>query len=152
MFRRVLAQGPPLPFVIALVVAWLVQRRWPLRVPRGRALGAVVLAGGVALDGWAIAAQRRAGSSPLPSTERSTLVTSGPYAQSRNPIYLAHTLVTLGLGLTLWRTGWALVAAAAGWWATDRWTVPFEEQQLAGVFGAEYESYLRRVGRWWGRA
>lgn len=150
MPARLLAQVPPLPFAIGLVAAWLANRRWPLRLPRGRAVGAVVLGAGLALDGWSIATQLRAGSSPMPSMERSTLVTSGPYAVSRNPIYVAHSLVTLGLGLTLLRTAWALAGVALAWAATDRWTVPFEEEQLRARFGQEYESYSKRVGRWIG--
>lgn len=149
--RRLLGAVPPLPFVAAVAVAWALDALWPVDVPLGRPAGVAILVAGVALDGWSIATMLRAGTSPVPSRATSRVVTWGPYAWSRNPIYVAHGLVALGLGLALWGTAWALLGAALAWWATNRWTAPFEEEQLSRLFGAEYEAYSKAVGRWWGR-
>ncbi len=145
-----LVQAPPTPFVLGVALTGLLQRAFPLGVPLARPSGVVLLVSGVALDGWSIATQVRAGTSPVPAGQHSRLVTWGPYGWSRNPIYIAHGLVALGLGLTLWRSGWAFLAAGLAWLATDRLTVPVEEVELARLFGADFEAYTGRVGRWWG--
>lgn len=150
--RRVLrqiARVPPLPFVLGVLAARGIVGR-PLRLPGARALGALCLVGGLALDAWSIATQLRAGTSPVPDGKHTRLVTWGPYAYSRNPIYIAHTLVALGVGLLWTRSAWAILGAALGWYVSDRVTIPLEEAALAEQFGAEFESYRGRVGRWLG--
>jgi protein-S-isoprenylcysteine O-methyltransferase Ste14 len=149
---RLFSRLPPLPFVLAIALAGVLARGVRARVPFARPLGVLLLGAGVALDAWSIATQLRAGTSPVPAGPHSRLVTWGPYAWSRNPIYIAHALVAAGLGMTLWRSGWAFLGAALAWKAADRWIVPAEEEQLASLFGAEYEAYSAKVGRWWGRA
>jgi len=78
------------------------------------------------------------------------LVTHGPYAWSRNPMYIAE--------LTLW-LGWAvllgsvpvLVGAVALWAAMTFIALPWEERALEAKFGASYLGYRSRVDRWLGR-
>jgi len=142
---------PPTPFVAAVLGAWLLAQWGRLRLPFARGLGWLLIVAGLALDGWAIVTQYRAGTSPLPGGKHTVLVTWGPYAWTRNPIYIAHTLVAIGVGLAWTRSAWALLAAAGAWFVTDRVTVPAEETALEGLFGAEYERYRGRVGRWWDR-
>ncbi|MFN8638146.1 MAG: isoprenylcysteine carboxylmethyltransferase family protein [Dehalococcoidia bacterium] len=144
-----LARVPPLPFVLGVLAARGIVGR-PLRLPGARVVGALCLFVGVGLDAWSIRTQLRAGTSPLPDGRHTRLVTWGPYAYSRNPIYVAHTLVALGVGLLWTRSAWAVLGAALGWYVSDRVTVPLEEAALAEQFGAEFESYRGRVGRWWG--
>ena len=74
------------------------------------------------------------------------LVTSGPYALSRNPMYLGHLLFLAGLAIA---TGSRIAAAALVWQAyrlSDR--VAIDEERLEGIFGDEYRDYLGRVPRW----
>ncbi len=142
---------PPAPFIVGVLGAWLLAKWGRLRLPLARALGWTLIVGGLALDGWSIATQYRAGTSPLPDGKHTALVTWGPYARTRNPIYLAHTLVALGAGLVSTRSAWAFLGAAGAWFVTDRVTVPAEEAALEGLFGEEFERYRARVGRWWGR-
>lgn len=150
VITRLVSRVPPLPFALAVVLTWLLQRVLPLSVPFGWPLGLLLLGAGVGLDGWAIVTQLRAGTSPVPAGQHSRLVTWGPYRWTRNPIYIAHTLVVLGVGLAMWHSGWALFGAALAWAVADRVTVPIEETELARLFGAEFAAYTGRVGRWWG--
>lgn len=143
---------PPSPFIVGVFGAWVLSRWGRLRVPFARALGWVLIVAGLALDGWSIATQYRAGTSPVPDGKHTALVTWGPYAWTRNPIYIAHTLVALGVGLVWTRSAWALVTAAGAWSITNRVTVPAEEATLEGLFEDEFERYRGRVGRWWGRS
>lgn len=74
------------------------------------------------------------------------LVTDGPYALSRNPMYLGH-LVFLG-GLTLaTRSPLALaVSASLVPWFRER--ARQDERRLSERFGSDFEDYCRRVPRW----
>jgi protein-S-isoprenylcysteine O-methyltransferase Ste14 len=70
------------------------------------------------------------------------LVTSGPYAWTRNPLYAGNGIMGLGWALM---AGWAWEAAfAAIYFALYSLTIiPFEEKFLAERFGDEYELYRK---------
>jgi protein-S-isoprenylcysteine O-methyltransferase Ste14 len=75
-----------------------------------------------------------------------SLVSTGVYARTRNPMYLGHLLV-LG-GLALWARSPAL-GAVLGWhiaWFDRR--VRLDEARLESLWGEPYRAYLRRVPRW----
>jgi Phospholipid methyltransferase len=73
------------------------------------------------------------------------LVTTGPYAWTRNPMYLGHLIFFAGLALLLSGVAWGVFAAHALWF--DR-RVREDEASLAALFGEPYRDYLRRVKRW----
>lgn len=73
------------------------------------------------------------------------LVTTGPYAWTRNPMYLGHLIFFAGLALMLSGPAWVVFAAHALWF--DR-RVREDEAGLAARFGAPYRDYQRRVKRW----
>ncbi len=74
------------------------------------------------------------------------LVTDGPYAYSRNPMYLGHLLFMAGLVLTT-RSPLALVLAARQWQRfSERARV--DEERLEPLFGDEYRDYRARVPPW----
>lgn len=75
------------------------------------------------------------------------LVVEGPYRFSRNPIYLALVLLTLGSALGHGSV-LGLVAAVALAWVLDRRFVQPEEAGLRDAFGAEAEAYFRKTRRW----
>ena len=73
------------------------------------------------------------------------LITAGPYALVRHPMYLA--VITAGSGgLLLYRTWAMLLFAAAMFGLTVR--ARREEEALAAEFGATWEAYCRRVPAW----
>jgi len=74
-------------------------------------------------------------------------VRAGPYRFSRNPIYLAFSL--LHLGIAIWVNSLWLVATLVASVAVIAWVViPREEQYLERRFGAEYVEYKKSVRRW----
>lgn len=74
-------------------------------------------------------------------------VNAGPYRSVRNPMYLLYVVVMLGEAI-LYRS-WPLLVYAAGFWLlAHAYVVGVEEKALRRRFGAEYEDYCRRVGRW----
>lgn len=74
------------------------------------------------------------------------LLDTGPYAITRNPMYLGHLVFTAGLALAL-RSPLALVALVERWRRFDA-RVRADETRLVELFGDEYRAYLRRVPRW----
>jgi protein-S-isoprenylcysteine O-methyltransferase Ste14 len=134
----------PEPHLAALVLGAVLERRrpWPLpgRASR-RAVGWSLVAGGAGLIGAAVRASER---THLERPDR--LVTAGPYARSRNPMYVGWSLVHLGTALVA-GSGWILVGLPAAAAAVHR-QVLTEETMLADGFGAAYERYRECVPRY----
>jgi protein-S-isoprenylcysteine O-methyltransferase Ste14 len=78
--------------------------------------------------------------------ERTDLVTSGPFALVRNPIFAA--MLPTGLGLALLVPSWVSLAGLAGLIATLELQVRVvEEPHLLRAHGEAYARYAARVGR-----
>ncbi len=77
----------------------------------------------------------------------STLVTDGPYRFSRNPAYVALTLLYIGVALLL-DSGWVLIFAMPLLLVMDQWVVLKEERHLEAKFGEQYRRYKSAVRRW----
>jgi protein-S-isoprenylcysteine O-methyltransferase Ste14 len=76
----------------------------------------------------------------------SRIVTEGPYRLTRNPMYLAHLIFTLGLAVTLRSFVALAILVLRAIWFHRR--VVADEARLAARFGAEYTDYKARVKRW----
>lgn len=75
-----------------------------------------------------------------------TLVTDGPYAVSRNPMYLGHLVFMLGLVIGTRSPVAVALALRQARRFTER--VRVDEKRLDQIFGAEYRRYRERVPRW----
>jgi protein-S-isoprenylcysteine O-methyltransferase Ste14 len=128
----------------ALLLGWLA----PVRLSGGwPGLGALLVGAALGLGLWAVLALREARTG-IPTWEAATaLVTTGPYAWSRNPIYLAMALLMAGLALASGSL-WMALAAAGAVAGLDRGVIAREEPYLAARFGADYAAYRARVRRW----
>jgi len=141
--RRWRWQNIPLPEVhVSLVAAGVIlDLLWRRRITPTRSvrlLGAPLIVVGVV---WAAWATRTAGRVNLERPER--LVTRGPYAISRHPMYVAWTLIYLGVSLAL-NTVWLLILLPLLAVLIHR-EVEREEQRLVEAFEDEYLTYRRRV-------
>lgn len=94
---------------------------------------------------WAL---RRAGTTISVDRPTTAIVASGPYRYSRNPLYVALTLLYLGLGAAALNTLWALVLLPPLLVVIQRGVIEREERYLERKFGEEYRRYKRRVRRW----
>ncbi|MHB1008560.1 MAG: methyltransferase family protein [Propionibacteriaceae bacterium] len=121
-------------------------RHYPGRraVAIGLGLGAAALYGAVASQFSAV----RTTIDPRIPHRTTSLVTSGVFARSRNPIYAADALILAAyaawLGRPLALLGVPALAAAL------HPQIRAEEAALGERFGSEYEAYLARVPRWVG--
>ena len=86
------------------------------------------------------------GGGPGMKTMPERLVTGGPYAYTRNPMYLGHLIFLAGLALTLRSELAAVIAAASAVFFHVR--VKKDEQRLREFFGEPYAEYSARVKRW----
>jgi protein-S-isoprenylcysteine O-methyltransferase Ste14 len=92
---------------------------------------------------------RRGRANILPHRAATALITSGPFAVSRNPIYLGNTFLLIGAAAALanpWFLPVALLSAAA----VDRLAIRREEAHLAARFGEAWRGYAKRTARWIG--
>jgi protein-S-isoprenylcysteine O-methyltransferase Ste14 len=111
-------------------------------------LGIALVAAGFIPPVWAFVLFARAGTEIEPTSPvNRTLVTSGPYRLTRNPMYLG--LVILTLGIAVWVGAWPMLIAPLGVLAAANWVhIPFEEAKMRRQFGATYDDYVARVRRW----
>ena len=110
-------------------------------------VGGVLLAASVALAGWSISTMFRAGENPDPRHPTNALVDTGPFAYSRNPIYIAFVLGGIGIAVGI-DSVFVLAAVLIGAIALDRLVIVREEKYLSKLFGDEYRRYTARVRRW----
>jgi protein-S-isoprenylcysteine O-methyltransferase Ste14 len=98
-------------------------------------------------NGWALVTIARHRTALLPGAASTTVIDSGPFARSRNPLYVGLLVGSAGVAL-LAGSLWALIALPLEW-VLLRWgaVVP-EEHYLAAKFGAAYADYTGRVRRW----
>jgi protein-S-isoprenylcysteine O-methyltransferase Ste14 len=84
---------------------------------------------------------------PEPWRPASTLVTTGVYRFTRNPMYLGLAVLHFGTALYFGNLATALLLLPYIV-LIDRFVMPREEAYLGRRFGAEYEAFRRRVRRW----
>lgn len=142
----------PLPVVAGLAVDALLARLHPLPLPGSRSLhrtaGLGLLLAGVGLNLWALAERRRHSAGPFELEQPEELVTSGPYAVTRHPMYVGWWLIQLGAG-TAAGSAWVLATLPAEVLA-EHPGVLREEAKLAERFGRTYPDYAEEVPRYLG--
>lgn len=102
---------------------------------------------GLALFAWAAWTLKRHGTTILPDRAADALVTDGPFRWRRNPIYIAHVLILLGVAELTRNVWFALLAPAYVGLVTWLAVLP-EERHLEARFGDAYRAYKARTRRW----
>jgi protein-S-isoprenylcysteine O-methyltransferase Ste14 len=121
-------------FLIVTVFAWF------SHPTRSSMAGGIPLSlAGLALRAWAAGC--------LAKNQR--LSTGGPYAHTRNPLYLGTLLVAAGLAVAA-RSGWLALLFAAVFLLVYLPVIQNEEQHLRALF-PEYADYAQRVPALWPR-
>ena len=141
---------PPLVYLGTIVLGLVAHVLWPVHlVPRffGTPVGAILTVIAVAVFFSAVRTLRAAGT-PIPGNRpATTIVRTGPYRFSRNPIYLAFSLLQLGLAFWVNSLGLlvTLIPAVA---LMSFLVIPREERYLKARFPSEYVPYKVSVRRW----
>ncbi|HEX5996765.1 MAG TPA: isoprenylcysteine carboxylmethyltransferase family protein [Jiangellales bacterium] len=135
----------PEPHLIGFGVGLVAQvvAPWRLPVPSGVGLvvGLVLILGGLALAGWAVWA-----AASVHMAHPGRLVDDGPYAHSRNPMYVGWTITYVGITLVL-RSAW-LLALLPLVLLSMHVVVLREERRLARTFGPQFNAYRSKVRRY----
>ncbi len=84
---------------------------------------------------------------PHTPEKTTTIVDTGIYAYSRNPMYLALVLVLIALSLYLKNFGCFTIIPVFIWYITQYQIKP-EEQMLDKLFSKDYKAYCQKVRRW----
>ena len=143
---------PPLPYLMIMIGGVLLHLLWePIRLfPEswiGHALGwPLALAAGL-LAIWALRAMRSAGENPSVHKPTGAIVATGPYAFTRNPMYLSMTLLSFGIAFIL-NTLWPVILLPLPLLVIQYGVIHREERYLERKFGEEYTRYRDRVRRW----
>jgi len=140
---------PPPAYALAGAVAQHVLARKGSAGAARKVAGSAVAAASLTLIAGSIQRFRSTGTTvePFRPEQATTLVTDGPNALTRNPMYVgmaglltAHALV---------RGGWLPVLPLAAFVAViDRTQILPEEAALRQLFGQEYDAYCAQVPRW----
>jgi protein-S-isoprenylcysteine O-methyltransferase Ste14 len=140
---------PPIIFLCAILLGIALNRLWPLHfVPRNVGLiGPLVTLCAVLLFLFSHREFRAAGTSVRGSERTTTIVRTGPYRFSRNPIYLAFILFVLELSVWL-NNLWQLVTLVPAIGIIAMVVITREERFLERNFRDQYSSYKTRVRRW----
>jgi len=141
------------PFVVYIglaIIASLLQLIVPLTIVPGglaKGLGCVLIVVNLLFGIPAIRGMLQAKTSPNPKRPSTTLILSGIYHRTRNPMYLGLTLIFVGL-ITFFQNGWGLVLTPILVWLITIWVIIPEEKYLEEKFGSKYIEYKSCVRRW----
>ncbi|MCZ6776541.1 MAG: isoprenylcysteine carboxylmethyltransferase family protein [Ignavibacteria bacterium] len=130
----------PIPFLIIIVV--VAEPTLPSLV-----IGLLIVIVGESVRFWGVSI---AGSETRTTrmVGGSHLVTSGPFAYVRNPLYVGNIMVYVGIGvMSMALFPWLLIIACLWFYVQYRLIVAWEEEFLLQRFGAEFADYQKHVRR-----
>jgi len=141
---------PPLLWLVTLGIGLALHLVFPKRfLPRGRLqliIGLPLIGIAVSLMAWADRTMKQAGTNVNPTEPTTALVDEGPYQFSRNPMYLAGTMILTGIAIAV-NTLWIILLLPIQT-AILILQIKREERYLERKFGQEYQGYKARVRRW----
>ena len=150
--ERKLRVPPVALFVVVALLMWAAASwlpSWRIALPGHTLVAALLLlaAGTIGVAGVRAFRSARTTVDPLRPEKASTLVTSGIYRRTRNPMYVALAIALLGWAVWLQQPLALLgVAAFVAW--INRFQIASEERALRALFGPEFERYCSEVRRW----
>ncbi|ETX29247.1 S-isoprenylcysteine methyltransferase [Roseivivax isoporae LMG 25204] len=138
---------PPVWLAAALLLAWQLRGIGPALGRAGDVAGGLLLVAALALLGLAVREFRRHRTTIVPHEEARALITTGIYARSRNPIYLADALILAGFAL-VWSAPLGLILVPVFVWIVTKRFIQPEEARLSAKFVAAFDAYAQQTNRW----
>jgi protein-S-isoprenylcysteine O-methyltransferase Ste14 len=143
---------PPIVALVIAAIMWGISLATPsIEMPALMGVAAAIaiaLAGvGTAVSGVIAFRHARTTINPLKPETTSTLVTSGVYRFTRNPMYVGLALVLLAWAVFV-SSAWALLGPLVFILYMNRFQIMPEERVLSGMFGTAYSAYQAKVRRW----
>ena len=144
---------PPLAVFFAFAaLMWLLAKFVPaagiaLPAKKPIAAGIAVVGGVIAGAGILSFLRARTTLDPFKPGKSSSLVTTGVYAVTRNPMYLSLLFVLAGWAVYLSNLATVVVFPLFVAYM-NRYQIMPEERALSSLFGSEFEAYCKQVRRW----
>lgn len=144
---------PPPAVAAAIAVAmWGISKLAPLlQLPNAVRLGAAaaLMLAGIGFSAAGVQAFRRAKTTvnPTKPQDATSLVKSGVYRITRNPMYVGLSCVLLAWAVFL-SSAWGLLGPVAFVLYIGRFQIAPEERALTKLFGRAYADYQAKVRRW----
>lgn len=135
------------PLLIGTVLTATVGDPFTIARPAARVTGAVLVLVFAVWNGWALSLMASHSTAILPGGTTRTILDTGPFRLSRNPLYVGLILLNVALAL-LWASTWALLLVPLGVALLIWGAIVPEERYLSATFGEEYQAYRSRVRRW----
>ncbi len=137
-------------FIILLILSVLLNFVFPVPVflsPPATYSGFLIIGFGLVMAFWSRSLFLKNATTLQPSEEPTSLVTSGPFRISRNPIYLGMASILLGVAVlsgTLVTLAFPIIFIAL----IEFFIIPGEERKMEKIFGEPYREYKKSVRRW----
>jgi protein-S-isoprenylcysteine O-methyltransferase Ste14 len=141
---------PPLIFAVPLAVALYEDRSNHLEVmsPRFAMItGVAIILVGLIVAIAAFVQFRRARTSIMPFRPTTAIVDRWPYSFTRNPMYVAMTVIYIGIAI-FFNSLWPFLLLPLVILVIQRGVIEREERYLEQKFGSDYFDYRSRVRRW----
>ncbi|WP_292293360.1 isoprenylcysteine carboxylmethyltransferase family protein [Marivita sp.] len=142
---------PPVWLLAALGVAWWQKTYFDQGLSFGPVwadlLGGLLVGGGLVLIALAAYEMRRHRTTIMPHETPDALVTSGIFKRSRNPIYLADSLILTGM-ILYWDAVLSLPLIPIFIWWIEKHFILAEEKLLRRNFRADFARYEKQTRRW----
>ena len=139
---------PPVWTAAHLMALWLGRGVGPRLEARAWDVAAgILILLGLALMAWAVVTMVRHRTTVIPRRQPDALVITGPFALSRNPIYLGDVLILAGA--VLWSgVVWAVLLVPSLVAVLTYRFIISEESRLRAEFAAGFAEWSARVRRW----
>ncbi len=143
---------PPIVGLCVAALMMMVNRLLPdlqLNIAAFRWLAIVLVVVGLSIELYSVALffKSRTTVNPLKPENTNSLVTSGLYTYSRNPMYFGMLLLLIGFAFWLGNPVTVVIPALFVWYIT-RFQIKPEERVLGELFGDQFTQYCARVRRW----
>lgn len=142
---------PPVWLLAALIATWFIGQAQPfnlsLDLPITQLLGGLLVGAGIILMALAVMEMRKQRTTIIPHKVADSLVTSGIFKRTRNPIYLGDAAILAGLALR-WDAVLALVLVPIFIWIIEKRFIIPEENMLRRKFRADFAHYEQKTRRW----
>ncbi|WMS44288.1 isoprenylcysteine carboxylmethyltransferase family protein [Acuticoccus sp. MNP-M23] len=138
---------PPVWTALFIALAFAAAQFWQFGNAETIFVGWLLISLSVVISLWSVYVLRKSMTTVLPDREPAALVTRGPFALSRNPIYAADCLAVVGFAFAFRQPFAALLAIPLGM-ILQRAFIRTEEERLYKAFGRVYQAYASNVRRW----
>lgn len=142
---------PPVVALLVAVAMWGVVALVPSSSPPSFRIAVALVIAMVAVafsvSGALAFGKAKTTKNPMKPQAATSLVVTGIYKVTRNPMYVGVSFLLLAWAVFLW-SAWALVGPLVFLVYISRFQIAPEERVLATLFGAEYSAYKARVRRW----